>query len=100
MLFRSSGAFVAGGQVLRSGQASGPAPALAALSQRASATGTALPQRELLQISGQWAVGDTLTLSGVADADVAYTLTEEDFTARMNQIKSAATALIAIGIAT
>jgi hypothetical protein len=50
------------------------------LSQRASATGSALAQRELLLLSGDFAVGDEVVLSGVADEDVVYTLVAEDFT--------------------
>ena len=38
-------------------------------------------QRELLLLSGYYAVGDEVLLSGVADEDVVYTLVAEDFSA-------------------
>jgi hypothetical protein len=74
----SAGAFALG---LRETGATGN---LATLSNPASATGTAVPQRELLLLSGQYAVGDEVVLTGVADEDVVYVLEDDDFTATGN----------------
>jgi phage tail sheath gpL-like len=61
------------------------------LSQRASASGSAVAQRELLLLDGTYGIGQHLVLSGVADDDVIYTVKAEDLTAAGNGFGGQAT---------